>query len=62
MLETLIASLYEIHALVGDVDAWDSLVINRRKPHTNRLIGKQPLKSSHRVCLHEFSICDDEAA
>jgi len=40
-------------------DEWDSLLINRRKPHTYRIFRNF---GEHRVCLHVFDPCDPEDA
>lgn len=41
------------------VDNWDSLVIDRRKPHTYRMFRKF---GEYRVCLHRFEPCKAEEA
>lgn len=35
---------------------WDSLIINRRKPHTYRIFTDF---GDYRICLHRFDVCDD---
>ena len=60
MIETLTKIVSKLN--FDDVDkdsfsSWDSLVINKRKPHTFRMmkqIGK------YRLCLHKFEPCSDE--
>jgi hypothetical protein len=42
-----------------DNDDWDSLVINRRKPHTYRMFKNF---GELRACLHVFDPCDPEDA
>lgn len=45
--------------LIGNNSAWNSLVINRRKPYTyrvSRMIGK------YRLCLHKFEECEESEA
>ncbi len=61
MLTLLHESLSEIQSRLGDPGEWDSIVIDKRKPHTNRLIAKTPV-NGQRVCLHEFSVCDENEA
>jgi len=42
---------------LGDSDKWDSLIVNKRKPHTYRAFifdGKT------RICLHRFERCTTE--
>ena len=39
---------------VTDLSKWDSLVINRRKPHTNRAFIQH---GDDRICLHRFDPC-----
>lgn len=41
------------------LNGWDSLVIDRRKPHTTRLFKQF---GDLRVCLHRFESCTDEEA
>ena len=38
---------------------WDSLVINRRKPHTYRIFKQY---GDYRVCLHKFEPCEEHEA
>jgi len=40
-------------------DTWDSLAINRRKPHTNRIFQEI---EGFRVCLHRFEACEENEA
>jgi hypothetical protein len=42
-----------------DLKDWDSLVINRRKPHTYRMFRQF---GDYRVCLHRFESCSAEDA
>jgi len=40
---------------IDDVDKWDSLIVNRREPHTYRAfmyVGED------RICLHRFASCN----
>lgn len=52
ILDSIHNSLY--HKGVND---WDSLVINRRKPHTTRAFR---MFGENRVCLHRFEPCEEE--
>jgi hypothetical protein len=42
--------------ILDDVTKWDSLIVNRRKPHTYRVFTQLP--NGLRLCLHKFDICD----
>ena len=42
--------------LINQPERWDSLLINRRKPHTFRVFTQ--LEDGYRVCLHKFNVCD----
>lgn len=56
MLETLHELLNDsiFHIALSDPSVWDSLIINRRKPHTYRVFAKY---NDLRICLHEFEDC-----
>ena len=41
-------------------EEWDSLIINKREPHTHRVFRSLP--DGTRVCLHRFSHCDEDDA
>lgn len=41
-----------------DHKTWDSLRINRRKPHTDRIFKLLP--SGLRICVHRFEPCSEE--
>lgn len=43
----------------NDLSMWDSLVINRRKPHTYRVFRQF---GDYRVCLHRFEPCEESDA
>jgi hypothetical protein len=43
----------------GNFDRWDSLVINRRKPHTYRVFT---MDGENRICLHRFEPCEESDA
>lgn len=56
LLETLLTDvLPTVPALVEDRSLWDTLCINRRKPHTYRVWTMLP--SGHRLSLHRFDAC-----
>lgn len=46
--------------LLSDPTKWDSLIVNRRKPHTYRVFTT--LENGNRVCLHRFNPCDTHEA
>ena len=56
-LSTVIYRLQQQHTL-SNLE-WDSLVINRRKPHTYRA---WTYFDNIRVCLHRFETCSEEEA
>lgn len=60
MLAKLFEVLPLVSELVTDPARWDSLVVNRRKPHTYRVFTT--LDSGLRVCLHRFNPCDTHEA
>lgn len=60
MLDTLMSSLETVHDLLADTGRWQSLIINRRKPHTFR--ASTILDNGLRVCLHKFNVCDEHEA
>lgn len=47
-------------ALLKDWSKWDSLIVNRRKPHTYRVFTT--LEDGNRICLHKFNPCDTHEA
>lgn len=47
----------EISNLLTQPKIWDSLVINKRKPHTYRIFT---MYNNIRICLHEFDECSTE--
>jgi len=47
-------------ALLTDRSKWDSLIVNRRKPHTYRVFTT--LEDGNRICLHKFNPCDTHEA
>ncbi len=42
-----------------NLEGWDSLIINRRKPHTYRIFKQF---GEFRVCLHKFEPCESDEA
>ncbi len=60
MLDKLDEALKLLPNLLNDKANWDSLIINRRKPHTYRVFTILP--NGLRLCLHKFDpCCMDEA-
>ena len=55
MMEKLENVLKELPALLEIPERWDSLVINRRKPFTYRVLS---LVEGFRISLHKFDACD----
>jgi len=61
MLSTLDQSLRSsLPTLLKDRSKWDSLIVNRRKPHTYRVFTT--LENGNRICLHKFNPCDTHEA
>lgn len=61
MIDTLNSILKnDLSALLLKPEAWDSLVINRRKPYTYRVFTTLP--NGLRLCLHKFEVCDTHEA
>ena len=50
----------ELEGLLQMPERWDSLLINRRKPHTYRVFTE--LENGSRICLHKFNVCDEHEA
>lgn len=46
---------HTIAGLLTDRSKWDSLIVNRRKPHTYRVFT---YFGNNRICLHRFDPCD----
>ncbi len=44
---------------MGNLSAWDSLIINKRHPHTYRAMYQN---GPYRICLHRFEECEPEDA
>ena len=55
MLSVLDDVLKSLPAMLDDPDAWDSLIVNRRKPITYRVF--RYLADDTRVSLHKFDPC-----
>ena len=60
MLEALNDALKIVPSLLNDRSKWDSLIVNRRKPHTYRVHTMLP--NGLRLCLHKFNPCDTHEA
>jgi len=60
MLQELQNALELLPDLLNKREAWDSLVVNRRKPHTYRVFTHLP--NGFRVCLHKFTTCHQHEA
>ena len=56
MIDELTKLIHEIGfiKLLGETDKWNSLIINKRKPHTYRIFTQI---GENRVCLHKFDTC-----
>lgn len=50
----------ELPSLLDDPTQWDSLIVNRRKPHTYRAFHL--FETGARVCLHRFETCSSAEA
>lgn len=60
MLAALEESLNLLPDILKDRTAWDSLIVNRRKPYTYRVFTTLP--SGLRCCLHKFDPCHTDEA
>ncbi len=60
MLNKLIDIVDNLMPLLEDRSIWDSLIIDRRKPHTYRIFTY--LEDRTRVCLHRFMECNRDEA
>lgn len=60
MLDKLYKALDDLPNLLKDISNWDSLIVNRRKPHTYRVFTN--LADGSRICLHKFNPCDRHEA
>lgn len=59
MLDQLDQVIRCLPPLLKDAANWDSLIVNRRKPHTYRVFMSL---NGLRVCLHKFNPCDRHEA
>lgn len=60
MLSNLFDALTILPKLLDDRSAWDSLIVNRRKPYTYRVFTTLP--NGLRLCLHKFDPCHTHEA
>lgn len=60
MLDKLNEALLLLPSILNDRNAWDSLIVNRRKPHTYRVFTTLP--NGLRLCLHKFDPCHTHEA
>jgi hypothetical protein len=62
--EDMLGKLHEALALLPSIlanrEAWDSLIVNRRKPYTYRVFTTLP--NGLRLCLHKFDPCHTHEA
>ena len=49
----------KIKESINNIHAWDSLVVNKRKPHTYRMFIYD---GDVRICLHRFDHCEEKDA
>jgi len=54
MLNVLIETVGKLEELIKDQSRWQSLVVNKRKPHTYRAFTYD---GDNRICLHRFEPC-----
>lgn len=59
MLDTLFNILPFLPNMFDEPNLWDSLIINRRPPHTCRVFTQL---DRLRICLHKFNACDRHEA
>lgn len=59
MLDQLNAVIADLPKLLKERDQWQSLIVNRRKPHTYRVFRQI---GELRVCIHRFEVCDEQEA
>lgn len=70
MLALLDQIVYDVRPYLSSINGWDSLIVNRRKPHTYRafrFFDKVMLEDgltfdNVRVCLHRFETCSADDA
>jgi len=59
MLDKLKEAIQKLPELLQDPNNFDSLIVNRRKPHTYRVFTHF---NGYRICLHKFDVCDRHEA
>ncbi len=62
MFDILAKAMEIVPKYLNDPKKWDSLVINRREPHTYRAFMYPEEIPGHRICLHRFDACGEDAA
>lgn len=64
MIDQLDKAIKVLPKYLGGSLVWDSLVINKRKPHTYRafMFPKDEGLEGTRICLHRFEPCDESDA
>lgn len=68
MIEQLKKAIEIIPHLLSTPEVWQSLIINRRKPHTYRAFlfpekfSSAPELDGTRICLHRFEPCEEKDA
>lgn len=60
MLDRLNEALVLLPSILDNREAWDSLIVNRRKPFTYRVFTTLP--NELRLCLHKFDPCHTHEA
>jgi hypothetical protein len=60
MLDRLNDALELLPSILDNREAWDSLIVNRRKPYTYRVFTTLP--NGLRLCLHKFDPCHTHEA
>lgn len=60
MLTRLQEALKVLPDILSNKDAWDSIIVNRRKPYTYRVFTI--LEDGLRLCLHKFDPCHTHEA
>ena len=58
-LDLLYTAKANLPGMLNQPGLWDSLIINRRKPHTYRIFTQY---ADLRLCLHKFDMCDEGEA
>lgn len=60
MIQALKELIPKLEPMMYKTDGWDSLIINRRKPHTYRAFRQ--LDNGMRLCIHRFEPCSNAEA